>query len=54
MLKVSVKNEVKLRKFECEVEVHYCEPKQGKMLGEEDDGVEIQNDDHMEFLECSI
>ena len=53
-MKVSVKNEVKLREAEYEVEVHYCEPKQGKMLGEEDDEVEIQNDDDMEFLVCSI
>lgn len=53
-LKVLVKNQVKLREAEYEVEVHYCEPEQGQMLGEEDDEVEIQNDDHMEFLECSI
>lgn len=53
-LKVSIKNEVKLREAEYEVEVHYCGLEQGKILGEEDDEVEIQNDDHMEFLECSI
>ena len=38
-LKVSIKNEVKLKEVEYEVEVHYCEPEQGKMLGEEDDAV---------------
>ena len=40
-LKVSVKNEVKLREVEYEVEVHYCEPEQWKMLEEEDDEVEM-------------
>ena len=45
---------MKLMEDEYEVKVHYCEPEQGQMLGEEDDIVEIQNDDHREFLECSI
>ena len=36
-LKVLVKNEVKLREAEYEVEVHYCEPKQGSILREEEE-----------------
>ena len=36
---------MKLREAEYEVEAHYCELKQGKMLGEENDEVEIQNED---------
>ena len=40
-LKVSVKNEVKLKEVEYEVEVHYCELEQGNVVGEEDDEVEI-------------
>ena len=34
---------MKLREAEYEVEVHYCEPRQGKMIGKEDDEVDIKN-----------
>ena len=35
------------------MEVYYCEPKKGQMLGEEDDEVDIQNEDLMDFLDYS-
>jgi hypothetical protein len=49
-LKSSLKKVEALKITECEVEVHYCEPEQGSMLGEDDDEMIMCSDQQKEGM----
>jgi hypothetical protein len=49
-LKACLKKVEALKIVECEVEVHYCEPEQGSILGEDDDEMMMCSDQHKEGM----